>query len=156
MIKIIGLCIVLFTIYYACSRVINTRRQREALVLKLFELVGFLRDGIALYMRPLPQLYSSFRWGVLAEYGFPDVLLRGGWRSGGLWAAVGDEVAEILIPLLDGLGTHGYAEELACLDRARERLSSVLDGVRGRAERTRRLAVTLALSLSLAITILVI
>ena len=158
MLKIAGLCIVLFTIYYVCCRVDEARHRRLELAAALSSLLDHLREGIALYMRPLPELYSTFEWGYLSEYDCPRVLTSGGTeaRAPALWEAVGEELRQVLVPLFDSLGAHSYTEEIATLDRVRERVAVLLEGERAEARRSGRLVRTLGLSLSLAITILVI
>ena len=158
MIKIIGLCIVLFAICYICRSIEENRRHRAVLVERLCVLLDYIREGIALYMRPLPELYSAFDWSYLSEYGCPDALSSGRAEEDArpLWESVGEESAHILVPLFNSLGEHSYTEELSLLDSARGRMADLLASERAGSHRTGRLVRTLGLSLSLAIIILVI
>ena len=155
MAKILGLCIVLFTICYVCKRVDAARQERLSVTLELVQLLDYLRDGISVYMRPLPQLLREFRWEHLPSLGFPDALISPSEQSlRPLSEAVGEKVRDIVIPLFSTIGMHTYAEQLSLLDRARERLRAVAETEGEDALRTSRLLRTLGVSLSLAITIL--
>ena len=160
MLKMSGICILLFTSILVSRELVETRRRRLALCEELLRFVSFLRLQIGCYLRPTAEVARQFRSDDLSACGFlsdenGDDLGRS-FLSSGAPKIVGKECTRIVASLLSSLGSGYLNDEIGLIDAHRAELSTLVDGERDETARQIRLIRTLTASASIGLIILIV
>ncbi len=160
MMKLVGICILLFTSMLISRELVSRRRHRLALCEELLRFVSFLRLQIGCFLRPIPEVVASFRSDELSKCGFlspgGDADLAARFSSSGLPEIVGAECSQIMASLFSSLGSGYLEDEIKLIDVHRAQLSELVDRERAETERQVRLIRTLTGSASLGLVIFII
>ena len=160
MLKLIGICILLFTSILISRELVAARRHRLEVCEELLRFVCFLRVQIGCFLRPTADVVVNFSSDSLAACGFPS---RGGaldpcrdFASSDVPRIVGKECSRIIESLLSSLGSGYLEDEMGLIDAHRAELSALVEGERAEAARQVRLIRTLTASATLGLVILII
>ena len=160
MLKLVGICILLFTSVLISHELVAARRRRLLLCEELLRFVSFLRLQIGCFLRPTAEVAREFRSDSLSACGF----LSGGcgedlgrsFSSSGAPEIVGKECTRIVESLFASLGSGYLDDEIGLIDAHRAELSALVDAERTEAARQIRLIRTLTASASVGLIILII
>lgn len=159
MLKLIGICILLFTSILICRELIAIRQRRLLLCEELLRLVSYLRLQIGCFLRPLSEVVAGFDSEALSECGFlppgEGVDLRRALCESEVPGLVGEECARIIDSLLSSLGSGYLDDEVKLLDTYRAQLSEVVEKRRIDTAKEMRLIRTLTATASLGFVILI-
>lgn len=160
MLKLIGICILLFT-SILISRELVTRRQRRLRVCEeLLRFVSFLRLQIGCFLRPVPEAVSEFHSDELSRCGFLPVNsgtdIAVAFSSSAAPSIVGGECTRIMDSLFSSLGKGYLDNEIKLIDTHHGRLCELVEGERAEAVRQARLIRTLTASASLGLIIFIV
>ena len=160
MLKLVGICILLFTSMLVSRELVAARRQRLALCEELLRFVSFLRLQIGCFLRPMAEVAREFRsdslcaCGFLCEGDFDD--LGRSFSSSDAPKIVGKECTRIAESLFSSLGSGYLDDEIGLIDAHRAELAALVDAERTEAARQIRLIRTLTASASVGLIILII
>ena len=160
MLKLVGICILLFT-SILISRELVTRRRRRLLVCEeLLRFVSFLRLQIGCFLRPVPEVVSEFRSDELSACGFLPVAngvdIDSAFLSSAAPSIVGKECTRIIDSLFSSVGSGYLEDELKLIDAHQAQLSELVERERAETVRQVRLIRTLTGSASLGLVIFII
>ena len=160
MLKLLGICILLFTSILISRELVTRRRRRLAVCEELLRFVAFLRLQIGCFLRPVPEAVAEFNSDELSACGFlplgSEVDISAAFSSSDAPAIVGDECARIMDSLFSSLGKGYLDNEISLIDTHYRQLSELLEGERVEAVRQTRLIRTLTASASLVLIIFII
>ena len=160
MLKLIGICILLFTSMLISAELVSRRRRRLRLCEELLRLVSFLRLQIGCFLRPIPEVLAAFQsdeldgCGFLSREGNGDLVAS--FLSSGVPELVGDECSRIIESLFSSVGSGYLEDELKLIDAHRAQLSELVERERSETLRQVRLIRTLTGSASLGLVIFII
>ncbi|MBO5945612.1 MAG: hypothetical protein J6Q69_03290 [Clostridia bacterium] len=159
MLKLIGICILLFTSILISRELVARRRRALLLCEELLRLVSYLRLQIGCFLRPLSEAVSGFESAALSEGGFlpigDGVDLGRAFRESEVAGEVGDECARIIDSLLFSLGSGYLDDEVKLLEAHRTQLCQVVEARRIDTVKQTRLIRTLTATVSLGFVILI-
>ncbi len=159
MLKIIGICILLFAMF--CIFYTQRQRERRRLILceQLSLLLHFVRRMVGCYLKPLPEIIPLYHTDepeikALAEriskgedvYSAADSVL--------LAEKAGDGASRIFCDYIDGFGKGYLSDELSRTDNAIAELDKLLAEEREMTPKRLRLLSTLCVASSLGMLIL--
>lgn len=160
MLKLVGICILLFASILISHELVRQRRRRLTLCEELLRFVGFLRLQIGCFLRPVPEVVADFHSDELCACGFlPPVdgaNLERAFSSSDAPRIVGAECSRIAESLFSALGTGYLEDEIKLIDAHRAQLSELVEAERVEAVRRVRLVRTLTASASIGLIILII
>ena len=160
MLKLAGICILLFTSILTSRELVSRRRSRLVLCEELLRFVSFLRLQIGCFLRPVHEVASSFHSDVLSSSGFLPVGECGdvgrAFADSDLPRIVGQDCARIADSLFSSLGSGYLEDEVRLIDVHRAQLSELVERERIETERQVRLIRTLTASAALGAIILII
>lgn len=145
-----ALALLAAAVVWGFGRIRSERRTTEQIA-EMCALVGFIRDNVVHFNRPLPDIYADYYSRLLDDCGFIAVL-----RSRGLPDALeclsiaDDEIARQLRSFAERIGT-GYTDETTELcEYTLARIEPALEKRRGAAHDRERLYRTMPILLALA------
>lgn len=160
MLKLVGICILLFTSVLISRELVSIRRKRLAVCEELLRFVSFLRLQIGCYLRPASDVAQEFRSSELSACGF---LTDGGredlsadFLASGAPQIAGKECARIVESLFSSLGAGYLDDEIGLIDAHRAELAELVETERTEAARQIRLIRTLTASATVGLIILII
>ena len=159
MLKLVGVCILLFTSVLICRELVEYRRRRLALCEELLRFVSFLRVQIGCFLRPVPEVASGFHsdefmaCGFLFDVGEGD--LGQAFLSSDAPSLAGEKCARVMGSLLSSLGSGYLDDEIKLIDVHRAELAEVVEQERVEAVRHGRLIRTITAASSLGLVILI-
>ena len=160
MLKLIGVCILLFTSVLISRELVARRRRRLALCEELLRLVGFLRLQIGCFLRPIGDVISDFESAEFSACGFlPSERYadpRQAFLDSDAPSIAGRECARIVDSLLSSLGTGYLDDEVKIIDQHRAELCAAVEAERTETDRQVRLIRTLTASAAPGSVILII
>ncbi len=160
MLKLIGICILLFTSILISRELVRQRQRRLAVFEELLRFVGFLRLQIGCFLRPVPEVVANFHSDELCACGFLPLAdgadLESAFSSSDAPRIVGTECARVAESLFSSLGTGYLEDEIKLIDAHRAQLSELVEGERAESARRVRLVRTLTASVSLGLIILIV
>lgn len=156
MLKIIGICILLFTIFSISSSACKKERERISL---LFEMTKFLREvrhTLTVSMKPMSEITYLFKtdepyFSELMKDGFS--LLSDEAEVGRLKSMIGG-AADVFVGFISGFGRGYLSEEIKRCDSAIEKLDGIYEEEKSAASRRLRVCRTLGVASSFALVIL--
>lgn len=137
MLKIIGICILLFTLVHFVGRVADTVRARVETLREIGELLIRIRKDVGCYLLPLSDILSTYSSPRLSECGFLNRLLTGLDPAPSLVGKyrVPDGAKRIVSDLFTSFG-EGYADDvIRSLDQASAEISKILAKEDGEAKK---------------------
>ncbi len=159
MLKLLGVCILLFTSILISHELVGARRKSFLLCEELLRLVSYLRLQIGCFLRPLSEAVADFDSQPLAECGFlplgEGADLRRAFCESKLPGAVGEECARIVDSLFSSLGNGYLEDEVNLLDTHRAQLGAAVETRRIDMVKETRLIRTLTVTASLGFIILI-
>ena len=159
MLKLLGICILLFTSILLSRELVAARRKGLLVCEELLRLVSYLRLQIGCFLRPLSEASAGFDSAVLLESGFLPLGegrdVRRAFSESGVAGVVGEECARILDSLFFSLGNGYLDDEVKLLDTHRAQLCELVEKRRIDTVRQVRLIRTLTASASLGFVILI-
>ena len=159
MLKLVGICILLFTSILISRELTLRCRRRLALYEELLRFVSFLRLQIGCFLRPVPEVVAIFHSDEFCTCGFFPITsddVEGAFSSSEAPRIVGDKCAGIMRSLFSSLGSGYLDDEVKLIDTHRTQLSVLVDKEREETVRRVRLVRTLTASISLGLIILII
>ena len=160
MLKLVGICILLFTSILISRELVAQRRRRLALCEELLRFVCFLRLQIGCFLRPVPEVVADFHSDELTACGFlplrDDGDLAFAFSSSVAPDIVGAGCAQVLTSLFSSLGSGYLDDEIRLIDAHTSQLGQIVELERVEAARQARLIRTLTASASLGLVILII
>lgn len=160
MIKLIGICILLFTSMLISGELVSRRRHRLVLCEELLRFVSYIRLQIGCFLRPIPEVVGSFCSDEFNKCGFlpevSDADLAACFLSSDVPKLVGTECSRIMESLFSSLGTGYLEDEIKLIDVHRAQLTELVERERAETVRQVRLIRTLAGSASLGLVIFII
>lgn len=160
MLKLVGICILLFTSILISRELVARRRRRLFVCEELLRFVSFLRLQIGCFLRPVPEAVSEFHSDELSACGFLPVAngvdIDAAFFSSAAPSIVGKECTRIIDSLFSSLGKGYLDNEIKLIDTHYERLCELVEGERTEAVRQARLIRTLTASASLGLIIFII
>lgn len=160
MLKLVGICILLFTSILISRELVAARRRRLAVCEELLRFVCFLRLQIGCYLRPVSEIASQFCSDELEACGFLPLgdggRLDQAFSSSCVPRIVGARCAQVAHSLFSSLGSGYLEDEIKLIDAHCADLKEIIEGERIEASRQARLIRTLTASLSLGLIILII
>lgn len=156
-VKLCGACLMLLLAALLASRGSAALRERVAVLEGFLSLLRYIREKIACFRTPAPDIFESFHCEALSRTGFLTQLRDGGMlfalehKGDGLY--LDGEAMALLSEFAAELGG-GYAEEeLARCELAISRLSDILASYKESLPKSTKLYRTLMLSGTLAVII---
>lgn len=161
MLKIIGICILLFAIFCVFYILRQRERQRLALCEQMSSFLHFVRRMVGCYLKPLPEIVPHFHTDEPEFLAFAKKISAGvGVREAadevGLSEKAGEEPSRIFCDYLSGFGAGYLDDELSRADSAIAELDRLLAAERERAPSRLGLLSTLCVASSLGTLILLI
>ena len=160
MLKLFGICILLFTSMLISRELADARRRRLALCEELLRFLSFLRLQIGCFLRPISEIACEFRSSTLSACGF---LKDGGvedlsvaFSSSDAPRIAGKECTRIVESLFTSLGVGYLDNEIGIIDSHRAELTELVEVERTEAARQIRLIRTLTASAAVGLIILII
>ena len=159
MLKLLGICILLFTSILISGELADRRRKSLLLCEELLRLVSYLRLQIGCFLRSPSDAVAGFNSKPLSEYDFlpldDGADLRRGFCESRVPGAVGGECTRIVDSLFSSLGSGYLDDEVKLLDTHRAQLCEVVEARRIDTGRQVRLIRTLTATVSLGFVILI-
>lgn len=161
MIKIFGICILLFAFFLATSDLTKRRSRRLLILEELLRFCTHARVQISCFLRPPSELWVGFESVPLSECGFLGSLKE----QKGLSAAYSEipdalrprgEADRILRSLFSSVGTGYLKDELELLDTHVAELSAIVERQRHESPKEARLIRTIGAAISLGFVIFII
>ena len=158
LIKIVGICILIFTIARWVTLACQRRKRRLALHEELSRLLHFIKRNLECYLMPLGRIAENFESELLFECGFLEKL-RGSDASSALReCGIYNELEPSAARLLEGFfGTFGrgyFDQERRVVDSVCAEFDALLSDLRMRTPQKTRLFGTIGAAASLALLIL--
>ena len=157
MLKIVGICILLFAIFYISRRLCEKESARIFLLSEISRFLHEVRHSILVSMKPLADICKSFKTD---EQYFSSLLLDelkplASPSSAMVFAErVGDGASGVFVGFVRGFG-HGYlAEEIARCDSAIREFDEICAKERAAIAKRVRVCRTLGVASSFALVIL--
>lgn len=157
MIKIIGAVILLAAAFGYGYLKIREERRKIAETDALCDLVSFIRQNIAHYMKPLPDIFAAYsdRCGLLEENGFIEICRTNGIRAA--WEEtvfhLPDNVREAMADFVRSIGGGYREDELHLCDYTLEQFEKaglkMREEIKGKEKLYRTIPPLLALSVML-------
>jgi len=158
MLKIIGICILIFTFCLVARELIMLRRRRLLALEELHRFLSFAKVRIECYLCKISEIARDFKSPTLQKSGFLSALSDGcgaahAFRTAFSPTTLGERGYRVLDELFLSLG-EGYLDgELVRIDAAVSELSELVAMERAEASRGARLVRTLCAALSLGVLI---
>ena len=159
MLKLVGICILLFASILISRELISRRKRRLVLCEELLRFVSFLRLQIGCFLRPVSEVVALFRSDEFSACGFFPLDsgdLGHAFSSSDAPEIVGAECARVACSLFSSLGSGYLDDEVKLIDAHRAQLSELVDKEREETVRQVRLIRTLTAAISLGVIILII
>ena len=155
MFKIVGICILLFTIFYISHALCEKERARVALLSEMSKFMHEVRHMLTVSMKPLCDVCRDFKtdepyFASLLKAGLTPL---GDSAANELRARTGDG-AEVFIKFVKGFGRGYLAEEISRCDAAISEFDSIYVGERTATSKRLRVCRMLGLASSFALVIL--
>ena len=128
MLKIIGICMLLFTLICLVPWIANGMRQRTEIHSELLDFLKHVRRQVGCYLLPLSEIAESYSTPHLEECGFLASVRKGTdpIPSLSIRHRVSDSVKRILETTFSSFGTGYVEDEVRLLDEAIGEMSSLL------------------------------
>ena len=128
MMKTVGICLLLFTLFYAVRRLSAAQRARLELLGEVYDFLRYIRRQVKCYLLPLKDIAASYSTELLERCGFLDRLRSG---ENPLVSFTGEyRIADAPMGVLSAAFSsfgEGYVEdEIRSLDTAIEDMSLLL------------------------------
>lgn len=160
MLKLVGICILLFTSILVSRELVSRRKRRLLVYEELLRFVAFLRLQIGCFLRPIPEVVADFRSDELERCGFltsdDGAGIAARFASSALPGIVGEDCSRVVDSLFSSIGSGYLEDEIRLIDVHKEQLSQLVERERDETARQVRLIKTLAASASLGLVIFVI
>lgn len=126
MIKIVGICLLLFALICFIRHLCAKERARGEVGGELYDFFTFLRRQVGCYLLPLSDVAAQYSSLHLEECGFLTAVRSGGEVKPTLHAALGkdNKCADIACRTLSSFGEGYLEDEMRALDSALSELSS--------------------------------
>ena len=157
MLKVVGICILLFTIFYISRTMCEKERTKMHLMCEMSRFIHELRRALTVSMEPMPRVCRSFEtdepyFKLLLVNDF-ESLRDLAWASG-LKQRVGNDAAEVFSNFVLSFGRGYLAEEIAGCDVTIREFDAILSSEKEGIQRKVRLFKTLGVASSFALVIL--
>ena len=156
MLKTIGLCILIFTIYKVVSAKINALREGEYILDEIISLFKSTLSGVKNYMKPIGEEINTYSSPVLNKYGIKRAILDRDTEKIEDCHPLCEKSREVLIEYVRSYGGIDHSDEVARLTGLISALESIERDLRSDTEKGKKLYTTLGASISFALIILVI
>ncbi len=156
MLKIVGICTLLFTLVYFVGRVADTVKERVETLREIGELLLLVRKGVGCYLLPLSDIISSYSSPRLSACGFLDRLSSGLDPAPTLVGKykVPSNAQRIVSEVFSSFG-EGYKDDvIRSLDQASAQISKILAEEDGEAKKRIKLYSVLSCAAGLGALIL--
>lgn len=157
MLKILGICILLFTIFCVSSTACEKERARISLMGEMSKFIHAVRRTLAVSMKPMSEVCRDFK----ADEPYFASLLKDApgcfsdaARVNELCERVGVGGADIFVNFINGFGRGYLSDELARCDLAVNEFDALYGAEKSSASRKQRLCRTLGVASSFALVIL--
>lgn len=160
MLKIIGICILIFTICYISKTLSDKRRRALSVYEELSRFLHFVKRSIGCYLMPLRDIAVGFDSELLDSYGFLALIRDGACgidalEKSGLCGVLDAESSRLLSTFFSSFGSGYLDEELRLVSSVLEELDEKVAFERRRTPERVRLFGTLGAAASLALLILI-
>ena len=155
MFKIVGICILIFTIYYIFRAMCKREHARISLLTETSRFMHEVRRTISVSMKPLPQICRAYK----TDEPYLRSLIGDEFRSvsdveGELCKVMGSEATRMFVNFISGFGRGYLADEIKRCDIAIKEFDTLVSAERDGANRRLRLFKTLGVASSFALVIL--
>lgn len=159
--KILGICILLFTFLLVSREMTERRRRRVALFEDCYRFIQHIRLQIGCYLRPVCDIAQNFESTHLSRVGFLDRLSAGetpmeALEHSLLRQELGEDAYRVLSSLFGTLGSGYMNDEMKLIDGCASQFLRLLEAEREESPRGIRLIRTLCAGAALGIIIFVV
>ena len=157
MLKIIGICILLFTIFYISSALCEKERKRVFLLSEISKFMHELRISLAVSMKPLGDVCREFK----TDEPYLSSLFKGELKPisdpislGELEGRLGRDAAGVFVSFISGFGRGYLSEEIRRCDVAIKEFDGIYTAERSATSKRLRVFKTLGVASMFALVIL--
>ena len=156
MLKIVGMCILLFTIFYISHALCEKERTRVRLLSEISKFMHEVRHMLTVCMKPMQQMCRDFKtdepyFASLLSEGLKPLCDVEGARE--LESRIGGG-AEVFVKFVRGFGRGYLTEEISRCDNAINELDSIYASLQTDTSKRLRVCRMLSLATSFALVIL--
>ena len=157
MLKILGICILLFTIFRISSAACEKERSRITLLSEMSRFIHNVRHTLAVSMKPMREICRAYK----TDEPYFASLLADDFKTLSSSSAVselsgrcGSGAAEVFVSFVSGFGRGYLSEELLRCDSALKEFDGIYEVERTAVQRKLRVCRTLGVASSFALVIL--
>ena len=159
MLKIIGICILLFAVFVAFAYMRQLEKRRLLLSEELSSFLHFTRRMVGCYLKPTAEIARLFKTDEPELKELKEQIVACGsvgaaLHSSGILEKITPRLRQILLDCFEGFGSGYLGDEISRLDYAVNEFDLVLRGERESAPDKLKLSSTLCVALSLGVLIL--